>query len=257
MPRNSSAASSSALGENFSVFRQILRSEKMPPEEDLSGLWGELCAARLKTFVFQVFTNQSDGIVNLPAYAAWLLFHAFAWKGTGRADDGRASDYLIRSAIGFIRLNNQWLCVRDELTKFAELAQQELNKRSETECRVLGVSKAPVTRETQGKEPKRSTTNGEARTKLIAALSAHHGFDEGICRNSEPIRSNELARLADVGKATASDFFRDKFKGHTKYKLECATNIANVARKLKQLRGEFTDSDVKAIVEVDRAFRPD
>ncbi len=136
MPRSSRAASSSVLGKNFSVFRRILRSETVPPEEDLSGLWGELCAARLKTFVFQVFTNQSDGIVNLPAYAAWLLFHALAW----RADDGRPSDYLIRSAIGFIRLNNQWMQVRDELFKFGVLVVEELNMRSDREANLLGES---------------------------------------------------------------------------------------------------------------------
>src|SRR5262249_14849373 len=48
------------------------------------------------------------------------------------------------------------------------------------------------------KRAKRSTEPGEAREKLIAALTKHHKYAEASCLNQEPIGNNQLARLADV-----------------------------------------------------------
>ncbi len=88
------------------------------------------------------------------------------------------------------------------------------------------------------KQPKRSTTSGEAHEKLIAALTKHHLYADGSCVNFEPIGNNELARRADVDRATASKFFKDEFKGHAKYKAHCRDTSTLIAT-LKLLNDEF------------------
>jgi hypothetical protein len=85
---------------------------------------------------------------------------------------------------------------------------------------------------------KRSTERGDARAKLIAALTRHHRYADGSCLNLEPIGNNELARRAEVDQATASFFFRQKFNGHGKYKAACADASVLVAA-LRLLNGEF------------------
>lgn len=86
--------------------------------------------------------------------------------------------------------------------------------------------------------PKRSTERGEARAKLIAALTKHHQYADDGCLNGEPIGNNELARLAKVDRATASAFFKQEFKGHGKYRAACADSVRLVAA-LKLLNGEY------------------
>ncbi|MBX7165529.1 MAG: hypothetical protein K1X74_04185 [Pirellulales bacterium] len=71
------------------------------------------------------------------------------------------------------------------------------------------------------KKPKRSTDQGDGQAKLIAALNVHHQYAKDSCLNLEPIGNNELARRAQVSPSTASAFFRDKFKGHSKYRQQC------------------------------------
>ena len=73
------------------------------------------------------------------------------------------------------------------------------------------------------KNPKRSTTKGEAKAKLVAALTKHHEYAEGGCLNQEPISVRKLAKKADVGIASASRFFKNVFKGHKKYE-KCHSN---------------------------------
>jgi hypothetical protein len=89
------------------------------------------------------------------------------------------------------------------------------------------------------KKPKRSTEKGEGRAKLIAALTKHHDYANGSCLNLKPIGNNQLARLAGVDQATASVFFKRKFKGHGKYKAACA-DARQLATALKLLNGEFS-----------------
>src|SRR5262249_26471769 len=45
---------------------------------------------------------------------------------------------------------------------------------------------------------KRSTAKGEARTKIISALTAYHQYADGGCLNLGPIAVRELARVAEV-----------------------------------------------------------
>jgi hypothetical protein len=86
---------------------------------------------------------------------------------------------------------------------------------------------------------KRSTERGEGQAKLIAALTKHHLYADGSCLNVEPIGNNELAKLAGVSASTASAFFNNKFKGHTKYRAVCR-DAGRLADSLKALNGEFS-----------------
>jgi len=89
------------------------------------------------------------------------------------------------------------------------------------------------------KKPKRSTVPGEAREKIIAALTKHHEYADGGCLNPEPIGNNELARQVDVSVSTASKFFKEEFEGHTKYRALCGDATRLVAA-LKLLNQEFS-----------------
>jgi hypothetical protein len=86
---------------------------------------------------------------------------------------------------------------------------------------------------------KRSTAPGEARDKLIAALTKHHRYNDGSCLNQEPVANNELARQVGVAAGSASAFFKKTFGGWSKYRAACR-DAATLAFYLKVLRGEFT-----------------
>jgi hypothetical protein len=88
------------------------------------------------------------------------------------------------------------------------------------------------------KPPKRSTERGEGQAKLIAALTRHHKYAEGGSLNLEPVGNNKLAEAAGVSASTASAFFNDQFKGHTKYRALCQ-NAGKLAATLKLLNNEF------------------
>jgi hypothetical protein len=102
----------------------------------------------------------------------------------------------------------------------------------------FSIAPAGVTARTPTPSPKRSTEPGEARAKLIAALTKHHRYADGSCLNTEPIGNNELARLAGVSESTASAFFNDKFRGHAKYKVLCR-DPRKLTAALKLLNDEF------------------
>lgn len=91
------------------------------------------------------------------------------------------------------------------------------------------------------KKPKRSTQKGEAKAKLIAALTLHHQYEEGSCLNQEPIGCNELASKAQVANSTASAFFAKNFGGHDKYRRMCS-NLKKLIPSLKLLNGEYPPS---------------
>ncbi len=99
---------------------------------------------------------------------------------------------------------------------------------------------------------KRSTEQGESRAKLIAALTKHHQYADGSCLNLEPIGNNELARLAEVDKATASGFFKKQFGGHSKYRKICADPPRLIAA-LKLLNGEFAPHHLYGAKPPDKA----
>jgi hypothetical protein len=88
------------------------------------------------------------------------------------------------------------------------------------------------------RRPKRSTERGEAQAKLIAALTKHHQYADGGSLKTEPIGNNELAKLADVPRSTASAFFKNRFKGYKNYRGLCH-DAGSLVAALKLLNGEF------------------
>lgn len=104
---------------------------------------------------------------------------------------------------------------------------------------------------------KRSTERGEGQAKLIAALTKHHKYADGSCLNLEPIGNNELARLAKVGKRTASAFFKKEFQGHVKYKAVCSDAGQLLVTALKLLNGEFAAHILYGNKPPEKAVRED
>jgi hypothetical protein len=102
----------------------------------------------------------------------------------------------------------------------------------------VGQASVPVDVPLTSKKTKLSTEEGDAQFKLNAALTKHHGYYNGSCLNQEPIGNNELARQAEVDKATASAFFKKQFKGHGNYKVVCAKN-GQLLVALMLLNGDF------------------
>ena len=92
-------------------------------------------------------------------------------------------------------------------------------------------------------ESKRSTEGGEARAKLIAALTKHHEYADGGCLKLEPIGIREVARQADVSPSSASRFFKKKFEGHAHYRTVCC-DAGRLAESLKVLNGEFAPQEL-------------
>ena len=93
----------------------------------------------------------------------------------------------------------------------------------------------------RAKKQKRSTAKGEAREKIISALSKHHGYDKGGgCLCTEPIGVNELARRSKVASSSVSDFFKKQFGGHAQYRITCHKGASNIAANIKLMRGEYT-----------------
>lgn len=90
-------------------------------------------------------------------------------------------------------------------------------------------------------KPKRSTVKGEAREKVVAALTAHHKYADGGCLHWEPIGVNELARQSGVSSDSVNRFFNREFgsttdakDGCSNYKVACRgqTKLLTVLRKL-------------------------
>lgn len=88
------------------------------------------------------------------------------------------------------------------------------------------------------KKTKRSTEQGEARFRIIAALSKHHKYADGSRLNLEPIGNNQLAREAGVSESTASEFFKNNFKGYSKYRVACQ-NPTTLVAAIKMLNQEY------------------
>lgn len=85
---------------------------------------------------------------------------------------------------------------------------------------------------------KRSTQPGEARSKLIAALTKHHKYNDGSCLNYDPIGNNALATLAGVANSTAKAFFDKEFKSLSHYQRICQQD-GKLIGALRLLNDEF------------------
>jgi hypothetical protein len=95
----------------------------------------------------------------------------------------------------------------------------------------------PAATATPTTKAKRSTESGEALAKIIAALSQHHRYEHPDGLLFIPIGSNALAKKADVGKATASAFFKTEFGGHREYRAMCEKNPSALSGHLGRLNG--------------------
>lgn len=111
-------------------------------------------------------------------------------------------------------------------------------------------------RSEMSRKTKRSTERGEARCKLISALTKHHQYSDGFAFNVEPIASNSLARMAMVVKSTSSQFFKNEFGGYGKYRFMCSDSSKLIAA-LKLLNGEFPPSILFKSQAIDKDYRDD
>lgn len=89
----------------------------------------------------------------------------------------------------------------------------------------------------QGK-PKQRNAPGEARNKLIAALTLHHKYSVDSCLCQNPITINALARLAGISPSTAFAFFETVFQGHENY-IHACQDTRRLIGVLKLLNDEF------------------
>jgi hypothetical protein len=93
---------------------------------------------------------------------------------------------------------------------------------------------------------KRSTARGDARAKIISALTEHHRYASGGVLNLEPIGVNELVRRlrngrnSGVGIASVSRFFTKEFNGHARYCGLYCGDSRRLTAALKNLNGEYT-----------------
>ena len=101
-----------------------------------------------------------------------------------------------------------------------------------------GCEAGPQPSERTRTKPKRSPEKGDARLKLIAALTKHHRYAEEAALNLEPIGNNALARAANVAPSVASSFFKTEFKGHKQYAERCRQHLT-LLTALKLLNNEF------------------
>lgn len=67
---------------------------------------------------------------------------------------------------------------------------------------------------------------------IIATLTRHHGYENGICNNFEPLRCTELAEKLGLAKSTASLFFKKEFLNYKNYTVICKRGDISTAIKM-------------------------
>ena len=84
-----------------------------------------------------------------------------------------------------------------------------------------------------------TTSPGSARLKIVAAITKHHEYATDSCLNTEPIGGNALAKLAEVGAGSVTNFFAKNFGSHVKYTHVCQAP-ATLATYLKAINAGFS-----------------
>lgn len=140
-----------------------------------------------------------DGPIDVPSLAVWAWLAAQENLLTDGVE-GRAKSFVVESI---------------SQTKETELTKNNTQTNTRT---------------------KLSNTNQSKEPALISAIIAHHQYDNGSVLNWDPIGSNALAEEANVGKGTASKFFKKWFGTHDRYKKACISGDVGIA--LRQLAGE-------------------
>jgi hypothetical protein len=142
--------------------------------------------------------------------------------------------------------------------EFLRHVRRDENKESEAEAKKLlkWVKKQLKASTKNPVNPKRSTVGGEARAKLIAALTKHHNYADGSCLNSEPIGVRKLAELAEVSASSASEFLKKEFAGYQKYCQRCR-DTRRLSFDLKVLNGEFSPHQLYGSSPEDQGLQDD
>ena len=84
-----------------------------------------------------------------------------------------------------------------------------------------------------------------ADTKILSALSLHHGYKGRWCSNEESIGCRKLAELAGVGLGSVSRFFVKKGFNHRSYTALCKRNPKKFAILIQSWRGETPPNELK------------
>jgi hypothetical protein len=211
---------------------------KQPPEE-----WRQQALAQLGRGVVQVWPalaaeERGEAQPLLPTFQ-----QAFGWPdGPDHAPPAWSGPVELAAEEEYRIIDLGSYCTRPK-EHLNELAQVPARQAAVTGNHPQNAPAANRAAEAQPR-PKRSTAKGEGRAKLIAALTRHHDYAGGGAMNTEPINNNELARQADVDKATASVFFEKEFGGHTKYKNYYCANAAVLVAALKKLNDDYTADEL-------------
>lgn len=99
---------------------------------------------------------------------------------------------------------------------------------------------------------KGTTKKGGEDDDIIAALTAHHQYDNGHCRNMVPIGVRELEDTYQVKRDRATRFFKKHFGdkdsgsvwGHKNYKATCNRNREKIESWLKDLNRDYSPHPV-------------
>lgn len=86
---------------------------------------------------------------------------------------------------------------------------------------------------------------------MAAALTKHHKYSDGECKNSAPIGSNELTRLAGLPQRNGTTFFQKFFGSHEDYIRLCECE-KRLTAGIKSLNGEFRPRDFLHVRTPDR-----
>lgn len=97
-------------------------------------------------------------------------------------------------------------------------------------------TQAPTRRKTGKRKPKGARP--ASHDLIIAALCKHHQYDNGSCKNLEPVGVRKLAEKLPLKAPTISEFFSRHFQGHSQYR--CCCRRKEIAGALKLLNGEVS-----------------
>jgi hypothetical protein len=228
------------------AFDSIIKSETVPPLSAFLALGKDLNDARLDSTISEQIEGRS-----IPASTArGIIYTAMRHQNPEIREEEipgiRASDEQhLMKLIAEIVEHRRWTKVRGELVKFSKQVFKELEERTPLP-RGRAPSEPGTASVSEAKKTKKSTEPGEARVKIISALTAHHKYEADSYLNQEPIGVNALAHKAKVGKATVSRFFKTEFSdgkrgGHLMYRRVCQSK-EDLLHSLKLLRGEVPPS---------------
>lgn len=100
----------------------------------------------------------------------------------------------------------------------------------------------PAKKSPKSSRRKRAKTMTDNEALLAGALTAHHQYSDGECKNSDPIGSNALTRLVGLPQRNGTTFFQKFFRSHQDYIRLCKCE-KRLTAGIKSLNGEFRPRD--------------